>query len=534
MAGFLSQRHIKQNTQESHLSSVPGVNVANIFHNLSNEQLIEIALQNNEGVLAANGALTVLTGKRTGRSPRDKYIVCDQTTQDTVDWGVINQAISPEALNQLWQEAEASLEQHDVYQSDLTVGHDPENQINVLVRCNFAWHTLFCQIMFLPGILKNQSDASWTLINPAHYQPVPEKFGLNGPAAIVLDFTQKRILICGTHYAGEMKKAMFTLMNYCLPERGVLPMHCSATLGEGKTTLFFGLSGTGKTTLSADPERFLIGDDEHGWSEKGIFNFEGGCYAKCIRLSNENEPLIWNALRQGALMENVVLDGATKVPNFDSDLLTENTRAAYPLSFIPNQNKDLVAPHPANIVFLTCDLFGVLPPLARLTEDQIRFYFLTGYTALIGSTEFGSEEAIKPTFSRCFGAPFFPRKAQEYADLLIHKVQQHQAKVYLVNTGWYGGSYGEGGQRFTIPFTRNIIHAVNAGNLDKVEWTSIPYFDLQVPRYLEGVDATLLKPENSWPDKDQYQTKALYLAKLLNKNYDGIIRGLVGFESMSG
>lgn len=493
-----------------------------VFSHLTSDELIEHALTNKEGILAANGSLNVLTGLRTGRSPKDKYIVKDDLTTTTVDWGGINQPMEQQVFAKLWQEAEESLKQHPIYEADLSVGSDPNYQIDVNIRCNLAWHTLFCKIMFLPR--GEGGKEQWTLINAAHFQPDPEIFGLNGPAAIVLDFSQRRILICGTLYGGEMKKALFTVMNYQLPAVSVLPMHCSATTDEAdRTTLFFGLSGTGKTTLSADPTRLLIGDDEHGWGDHGVFNFEGGCYAKCIHLSQENEPLIWEALRPGSMMENVVVDPQTGIPDFDDAQLTENTRAAYPLSNIEKRVTKPFSAHPLNVVFLTCDLFGVLPPVARLSLEQARFYFLVGYTALVGSTEFGSHESIRPTFSRCFGAPFFPRPATEYADLLVDKIQKRQTPVYLVNTGWHSGPYGKGGKRFSLPVTRRIIQAINQGELDDCLWQTIPHLDLSVPLEIKGVDSTFFVPENTWTDPTQYQEAAKHLKQLLEQTYQDLI-----------
>ena len=482
----------------------------------NSQDLFSIALENNEGVLASNGALRVLTGSRTGRSPKDKYIVRDQITEKAVAWGGINQEISPAIFEQLWQEAYGSLQDHPIYEDKLQVGSHPEFHTTVHVQCNFAWHTLFCQDLFITPdhpIVK----AEWQLINAVHYTPDQAKFSLNGPAAVVLDFTGKRVLICGTHYAGEMKKAMFSVLNFLLPEKDVLPMHCGANKGhDGKTTLFFGLSGTGKTTLSADPDQLLIGDDEHGWSRDGIFNFEGGCYAKCIRLSKEGEPLIWDAIRQGSIMENVVLDAAGN-PDYDDGSLTENTRVVYPLDFIPGRATEAVHPHPNSVVFLTCDLFGVLPPVARLNQAQVVEYFLAGYTALVGSTEFGAGTGIKTTFSTCFGAPFFARPPQEYAQLLVKRLQETGAEVYLVNTGWGGGAYGQGGQRFSLSVTRKIISAITSGEIRSCEFEVLQPFGLEIPKSLEGVDPTVLNPRLVW-DQDKYDESAAQLMRLFDEN----------------
>lgn len=476
------------------------------------QDLFARALENNEGVLASNGALRVLTGQRTGRSPKDKYIVRDSVTESKVAWGGMNQEISPDVFEQIWQEAYSSLYAHPIYEDRLQVSSHPQYHTTVHVQCNFAWHTLFCQDLFIvPEVPLAKTE--WHLINAAYYTPDADKYGLNGPAAVVLDFTHKRVLICGTYYAGEMKKAMFSVLNFLLPDQDVLPMHCAANKGmDGKTTLFFGLSGTGKTTLSADPDRQLIGDDEHGWSSDGIFNFEGGCYAKCIRLSKEGEPLIWDAIRQGSIMENVVLD-VNGVPDYDDASITENTRVVYPLDFIPGRATELVHGHPNSVVFLTCDLFGVLPPVARLNHDQVIDYFLTGYTALVGSTEFGAGKGIKTTFSACFGAPFFARPPQEYANLLVKRLKETEAEVYLVNTGWGGGSYGEGGERFPLKVTRRIISAITSGEIRQCSYEKLQPFDLDIPTILGDVAPSTLNPRLVW-DHDKYDVVAQELIKL--------------------
>lgn len=490
-----------------------------VYTNLSNDQLIEMALKNREGELASNGALNVLTGARTGRSPKDRFIIKDSITEGVVDWGVINQPYSPEDFEKLWQDACDSLKQHDVYEAISLVGSHPDYQISVKVRCNLAWHTLFCKVLFIePNKLVMAPD--WLLVNASKFDLDGSKYNLPGTAAVILDFTNRRILICGTLYAGEMKKAMFSVLNFLYPESGILPMHCAANRIEGgNVALFFGLSGTGKTTLSADPDRQLIGDDEHGWGEDGIFNFEGGSYAKCINLSPKNEPLIWNALRPGTVLENVVLDPLTKVADFGDTRFTENTRAAYPLDFIPGRSKERRHPHPENVIFLTCDLYGVLPPVSRLTLEQVEYYFLSGYTALVGSTEVGHGKEIKPAFSQCFGAPFFSRHPKVYANLLLKKLKKTGACVYLVNTGWYGGSYGEGGERFSLHTTRQIISSIVNNNLKDVPFMEIHPFGLYVPTIVPGVDDLLLKPENLWSNPDDYLEKAYSLITQFKDNY---------------
>lgn len=469
-----------------------------------------------EGVIASNGALCVTTGSRTGRSPKDRYLVDDSITHDTVDWGVINQPISKDDFNKLWQKAEAFALTHQLFESMMSIGADPAYQVHVHVRTQLAWHHLFCQNLFIQNADIKKDEPFWTLLCLPDLNP---QGNVSGTAAVVLDFENKRILVSGTHYAGEMKKAMFSVMNFMMTDVDVLPMHCSANVGKnGDVALFFGLSGTGKTTLSADPERFLIGDDEHGWSPNGIFNFEGGCYAKCINLARETEPMIWDALRPGTVMENVILkDGL--VPDFADASLTENTRAAYPLTFIEGAVGERPHGHPKNVVMLTCDLYGVLPPVSRLSIPQALYYFLSGYTALVGSTETG-EKGIKQTFSRCFGAPFFSRPSDVYAKLLQKRLEETGANVFLVNTGWTGGAYGAGGKRFEIPVTRRIIDAITSGEIMTKTFEKTTCFGLEVPTELEGVDSKLLNPILSWSSAQEYDEKCEELRSLFQENYN--------------
>ena len=494
---------------------------SSLEYGLSRDELVSHAIEFEGAKLTASGVLSVKTGSRTGRSRDARYIVADNTTNNSVHWGDINRPYKRVDMDKVWDKALVYVKSKRLFASDLQVGASSKYALGVHVVTEYAWHQLYLRNLFIREVSGDIPDYSqWTLLSLPGMALSPEYDSVQSDVGLFIDITKRRVLLCGLKYAGEMKKAFFSVLNYVLPTRGVLPMHCAANQGEdGDVSLFFGLSGTGKTTLSADPGRQLIGDDEHGWYSEGVFNFEGGCYAKCINLTPESEPLIWQAAHQStAVLENVVLNGRDE-PDFKDSSLTSNTRVAYPRDVIPNAVEGNKGGVPKSVVFLTCDLYGVLPPVSILDHKQALFWFLNGYTALVGSTEMGSAKEINPTFSTCFGAAFFPRNPTVYGSLLVQKLRSSQASVYLVNTGWYGGSYVSGGKRFDLSVTRRIIDQIHSGSVLAAEKTVFPVFDLQIPVALAGVDSTLLDPRKVWADHQAFEKYCKLLHSSCQKNF---------------
>lgn len=493
----------------------------NVFWNLTPPELYEQAILRGEAILTKDHALRVLTGQYTGRSPKDKYIVDQPSIHDDIDWGEINQPISEEVFDNLFDKTVNYLKDKDLFVKDLFCGADEKNRLNVRVVSEAAYHGLFSHNMFIRPSekeLKNH-EPEFTVLAAPHFKADPETDGTRTSTFILCNFEKNLIIIGGTLYSGEVKKGIFSVMNYLLPKKGVMAMHCSANHDKhGKTAVFFGLSGTGKTTLSADADKILIGDDEHGWSDDGVFNFEGGCYAKTINLSRENEPLIYSTTEKpGTILENVVLN-ENREPDFEDVSLTQNTRCSYPLDYIPNASDTGKSGHPENIIFLTADAFGVLPPISKLTPEQAMYHFISGYTAKVAGTERGVTEP-QATFSACFGAPFMPLHPTVYAELLAEKIRKHNANVWLVNTGWTGGEYGVG-HRMKLPHTRRMLKEAIEGNLDDVEFKTDPIFGLSIPQHVEGVPDSVLNPRDTWENAGAYDSKAKKLAKMFIDNFE--------------
>ncbi|MBM6616364.1 phosphoenolpyruvate carboxykinase (ATP) [Bacillus suaedaesalsae] len=493
----------------------------NVCMNLSVPQLVEKVLSRNEGELTSTGAVRATTGKYTGRSPKDKFIVEESSVKDKVAWGSINQPISSEAFDRLYNKVLTYLKgQNEIFVFKGFAGADDKHRLPIQVINEYAWHNLFSHQLFIRPEESDLDthDAQFTVISAPNFKADPAVDGTNSETFIIISFERKVVLIGGTEYAGEIKKSIFSVMNYLLPEADILPMHCSANVGlEGDVALFFGLSGTGKTTLSADPHRRLIGDDEHGWSNSGVFNIEGGCYAKTADLTREKEPQIFDAIRFGSVLENVVLNADTRVPDYADTSLTENTRAAYPITNIDNIVMPSIAGHPNTIIFLTADAFGVLPPISKLTKEQAMYHFLSGYTSKLAGTERGITSP-QATFSTCFGSPFLPLPATVYAEMLGKKIAEHRVQVFLVNTGWTGGEYGVG-SRMKLSYTRSMVQAALEGELNNVETIKDEIFGLDIPMHVPGVPDEVLRPDLTWNDKEAYTAKAVELANKFKENF---------------
>ena len=497
-------------------------NINNLYWNLSAPTLYEEALMRGEGQIAQFGPFIVETGPHTGRSPNDKFIVEQSSSRDKISWGKVNRPIAEEYFDRVYNHMLTYIQGRDVFVQDCYAGADPQHRITVRAITEYAWHSLFTQSLLIPADkLSPDRSPDFTIIDFPGLHANPELHGTNSEAFILVNFKRNLVLIGGTRYAGEIKKSVFTYLNYLLPSQGVLPMHCSANLGpDGDVALFFGLSGTGKTTLSSAPGRQLIGDDEHGWSDRGVFNFEGGCYAKTINLSKEVEPEIYACTHKfGTVLENVILDPVTRQIDLDDDTLTENTRAGYPITHLDHIAPEGVGGHPKNLIMLTCDAFGVMPPVAKLTTEQAMYHFLSGYTAKVAGTEQGLGKGPEATFSHCFGDPFMPLDPAVYANMLGEKINQHQVDCWLINTGWSGGAYGEG-SRMKIAYTRAIVDAVLKGKLADVPTEPDPIFRIHVPTACEGVPSEVLKPRNTWKDGAAYDLQARELARMFAENFE--------------
>lgn len=510
--------------KSEHGLSAHGIrNVNTIWWNLSTPALYEQAVQRHEGTVAHLGPLVTRTGQYTGRSPKDRFIVEEATTRDKIHWGKVNHPFDEGQYEKLRARLTAYLQGKDLFVQDCYTGADPDHRVPIRVVTEKAWHSLFARNMFIqendPEKLRAHVP-EYTILHAPGFKAVPEEDQTYSEAFIILHLGRKEVIIGGTHYAGEIKKSMFSIMNFLLPQKGILPMHCSANYGDSEddTALFFGLSGTGKTTLSADASRTLIGDDEHGWSDNGVFNFEGGCYAKVIRLSPEGEPEIYATTRRfGTILENVAMDSDRRRLDLDSSEFTENTRASYPIPHIPNATRQGRGGHPKNVIFLTADAFGVLPPVSKLTREQAMYHFLSGYTAKVAGTERGVTEP-QPNFSACFGAPFLPLNPVAYAELLGKKLDQHGSDVWLVNTGWSGGPFGVG-HRMELKYTRAMIRAILDGSLAQTATQEDPVFGVHVPESCPEVPSEILQPRNTWEDKEAYDTQARKLAGMFAENF---------------
>jgi phosphoenolpyruvate carboxykinase (ATP) len=491
-----------------------------VYRNLSPAVLTEHAVARGEGKLSDTGALVIRTGKYTGRSPDDRFVVDTPSIHDEIDWGKVNVPISAEKFDAIYNRMMAYLQGREIFIFDGFAGADEKYHLPVRVVNELASQNLFIHQLLLRPTKEqlNSFVPGFTIIAAPGFKCVPAVDGVHSEAAILVHLEKRMVIIAGSQYSGEIKKSVFSVMNYFLPKQDVFSMHCSANIGkDGDTALFFGLSGTGKTTLSADPNRMLIGDDEHGWSENGIFNIEGGCYAKAINLSKENEPQIWDAIKFGAVAENVIIDEETRIPNYDDGSLTENTRVGYPVEYIPNCAIPGIGGHPKTVIFLTADAFGVLPPVAKLDKNMAMYHFVSGYTSKLAGTERGIVEP-QTTFSTCFGAPFLPLRPSVYAEMLGKRIEEHNSNVYLINTGWSGGSYGVG-KRMSIKLTRAIVTAALNGDLEKAEFRHDEIFNLLVPTTCPGVPDDVLNPRNVWADKAAYDAKAKDLASRFFKNF---------------